>query len=180
MSKYKARFCVRGDMQTEGEDFFESYAPVVQWSTVRLMLILSMVYGMDTRQVDYVNAFAQAYLDEEVYIEIPRGYKHANEDEECVLKLNKSLYGLQQAPIAFFKLLRDTLVHKHGFKQMTNLDPCLFVRPDMICLCYVDDCLWFSLEPKNMDKVIDEIDKHDLTLTVESRDVSAFLGIQFS
>ena len=179
LSKYKARFCVRGDMQVEGEDYFESYAPVVQWSTVRLMLILSMVYGMETRQVDYVNAFAQADLDEEVYIELPRGY--AQEDsEDCVLKLNKSLYGMVQAPVAFFRLLRDTLVKKHGFKQMENLDPCLFVREDMVCLCYVDDCLWFSLEPEKMDAVIENIDKNDLTLTVESQDVSAFLGIQFS
>jgi Reverse transcriptase (RNA-dependent DNA polymerase) len=45
ISKYKARFCVRGDMQVEGEDFFESYAPVVQWSSVRLMLIMSIVHG---------------------------------------------------------------------------------------------------------------------------------------
>ena len=140
LSKFKARFCVRGDMQVEGEDYFESYAPVVQWSTVRLMLILSMVYGMDTRQVDYVNAFAQADLEEEVYIELPCGYGHDNE-EDCVLRLNKSLYGMVQAPVAFFKLLRDTLVKKHKFKQMVNMDPCLFVRDDMVCLCYVDDCL---------------------------------------
>ena len=166
-------------MQVEGEDYFESYAPVVQWSTGRWMLILSIVYGMHTRQVDYVNAFAQANIKEEVYIEVPRGYE-AVDEQDCVLKLNKSLYGMVQAPLAFFDLLKSTLVNKHGFRQMVNMDPCLFVRDDMICLCYVDDCLWFSLEPEKMDAVIDAIDKNDLTLTVESRDVSAFLGIQFS
>ncbi len=40
IKKFKARFCARGDMQLEGIDFFETYAPVVQWTTVRLMLIL--------------------------------------------------------------------------------------------------------------------------------------------
>jgi hypothetical protein len=34
MRKHKARFCVRGDKQLEGVDYFESYAPVVAWSTV--------------------------------------------------------------------------------------------------------------------------------------------------
>ena len=40
IKKFKARFCARGDQQIEGIDFFETYAPVVQWTTVRLMLIL--------------------------------------------------------------------------------------------------------------------------------------------
>ena len=41
VKKFKARFCVRGDCQTEGVDFFETWSPVVQWSTVRTMMILS-------------------------------------------------------------------------------------------------------------------------------------------
>ena len=36
--RHKAHFCARGDMQTEGVDFFATYAPVVQWSTIRLLL----------------------------------------------------------------------------------------------------------------------------------------------
>jgi hypothetical protein len=58
-SKFKARFCVRGDLQTEGVDYFETYAPVVQWSTVQLLLTLVVWEGWATRQVDYTNAFAQ-------------------------------------------------------------------------------------------------------------------------
>ena len=38
--KYMARLCVRGDLQTEGVDYFEIYTPLVQWSTIRLLLIL--------------------------------------------------------------------------------------------------------------------------------------------
>jgi hypothetical protein len=43
IKKFKARFCARGDMQIEGVDFFETYAPVVQWTTVRLMLVLEVL-----------------------------------------------------------------------------------------------------------------------------------------
>ena len=56
-TKKKARFCVRGDLQSKFEEY-ESYSPVDQWSTVRIMLILSIVHRLETRQVDYVNAFA--------------------------------------------------------------------------------------------------------------------------
>ena len=52
--KLKARFCVRGDQQIEGIDFFDTFAPVVQWSTVRMLLVLSLTLGLATKQVDYV------------------------------------------------------------------------------------------------------------------------------
>ena len=40
IKKFKAHFCARGDQQLEGIDFFETYALVVQWTTMRLLLIL--------------------------------------------------------------------------------------------------------------------------------------------
>ena len=41
--KLKARFCCRGDRQQHGVDYFETFAPVVLWETVRLMLALSII-----------------------------------------------------------------------------------------------------------------------------------------
>ena len=147
-TKKKGRFCVRGDLQSKFEEF-ESYSPVVQWSTVRLMLILSIVHGLETRQVDYVNAFAQADLDRDVFIEIPDGYEHTN-DVDCVLKLNKSLYGMTDAPLMFFELLKKNLLDAE-FEQLEHIDPCLFVHKHAICLTYVDDCLWFGKDGAALD-----------------------------
>jgi hypothetical protein len=62
--KFKARFCARGDKQIEGVDFFETFAPVVNWTTVRLLLILSQVLNLSTKQVDYTAAFIHAPLHE--------------------------------------------------------------------------------------------------------------------
>jgi hypothetical protein len=103
--RYKSRFCARGDKQTERVDFFETYAPVVQWSTIRLLLSIVLTEGWMTRQVDYTNAFAQAELKEEVYDENPRlfGPKSASDK---VLHLLKSLYGLRQTPHTFFEKLK--------------------------------------------------------------------------
>jgi hypothetical protein len=94
--KLKARFCVRGDCQKEGVDFFDTYAPVVSWTTVRLLLIISIVLGLATKQVDYTAAFVQAKLDEdeEVYVAMPRGYAKLGK----VLKLKRALYSLKQSP----------------------------------------------------------------------------------
>jgi hypothetical protein len=69
--KVKARFCARGDKQVEGVDYVEKYAPVVSWTTVRLLLCMSITQGWKTRQVDFSNAFVQSTLDRAVYIRFP-------------------------------------------------------------------------------------------------------------
>ena len=65
IKKFKARFCARGDQQLEGIDFFETYAPVVQWTTVRLMLILEVLLNLKSKQGDVTAAF--------LHVEIPDG-----------------------------------------------------------------------------------------------------------
>ena len=58
-------------LQVEGVEFFETYAPVVQWSTVCALLVMSIVLNLATQQIDFSNAFYQAEIDEEVYVEMP-------------------------------------------------------------------------------------------------------------
>ena len=177
--KLKARYYVRGDLQREGIAYFETYAPVVQWSTVRLVLTLILANNWVTKQVDYTNAFAQAKLNEEVYIESPRGF--ARKDGKDVLKLNNSLYGLKQAPKTFYEKLRDGLLER-GFQQ-SMIDPCLFLKEQMICLIYVDDTIITGPDTQAIEELILSLGmtEDDQVHTFELRDegeVGAFLGIQ--
>jgi hypothetical protein len=61
--KLKARFCARGDRQIEGLDLFETFAPVVAWETIRIMLIMSIIFDLATLQVDYTAAFVHVDID---------------------------------------------------------------------------------------------------------------------
>ncbi len=90
--KFKARFCVRGDMQIKGVDFFETWAPVVQWNTVRSMMILATRLNLISAQADITAAFVHAPLgpDEHIYVRQPAGF---HRDGDFVLKLEKSVYG---------------------------------------------------------------------------------------
>ncbi len=44
--KWKAHLCPHGGKQIEGINFWATYAPVVTWSTIHLILILSLITGM--------------------------------------------------------------------------------------------------------------------------------------
>ena len=85
IKKLKARFCARGDQQVEGIDFFETYAPVVQMTTIRLMLVLEVLLSLKLKQGDVTAAFLHGELEEGevVYLNMPRGFKQ----EGKVLKL---------------------------------------------------------------------------------------------
>ena len=58
--KLKSRWCCRGDRQVKDVDFFDTCAPVVKWTTVRLLLILTAQLGLATKQVDHTTAFVHA------------------------------------------------------------------------------------------------------------------------
>ena len=169
--KLKARFCVRGDRQIQGIDFFETWAPVVNWNTVRLMLILSLVLGLATKQVDYTTAFLHAPIKDEVYVEMPRGYTQPGK----VLRLNRSLYGLKQSPKNFFEYLKENL-EGVGFEAQTDIDPCLFISEKCICLVYVDDTLFFSPDPAYIEDTIERLRDRGMELEAEDS-VAGFLGV---
>jgi hypothetical protein len=61
--KLKARFCARGDRQIEGLDFFETFALVEAWETIRIVLIMSIIFDLATLQVDYTAVFVHVDID---------------------------------------------------------------------------------------------------------------------
>jgi Reverse transcriptase (RNA-dependent DNA polymerase) len=183
--KLKARFCVRGDKQKEGIDYFDTFAPVVSWQTVRLMLVLSIILNLATKQVDYTAAFVHAPIDKPpnydslseeekkkpgVFVSMPRGFVQPNK----VLILQKSLYGLKQAPRNFFLHLKGKL-ESTGFTSQQDLDPCLFISDKVICLVYVDDTLFYSTKEEYIDEVISRLKNSEMDLEVKG-EVAGFLG----
>eukprot|EP00978_Attheya_sp_CCMP212_P044377 scaffold308379_cov37-Attheya_sp.AAC.5 len=75
INKFKARFYVQGDMQIEGVDFFDTYAPVMQWSTIRLIMIIALLLNLTNAQADVTAAFLHTPLDggDEIFVDMPMG-----------------------------------------------------------------------------------------------------------
>ncbi len=82
IKEFKARFCARGDKQIEGIVFFETYAPVVQRTTIRLMFILEILLVLMSKQGNVFCAFFHGELEpgENVYVEMPLGFSQHSKD----------------------------------------------------------------------------------------------------
>ncbi len=173
VKKFKARFCARGDRQLEGIDYFETWAPVVQWSTIRLVLTLAVKLGFTSAQCDITAAFIHALLpdDEEVYIKQPCGFRTK---PNHVLRLRRSLYGLKQAPRHFFHYLTERLL-KQGLQQSIH-DPCLFMNTHMIVIVYVDDLLIFAKTDALIDSFITSLQQEEICLHKEGT-AEGYLGV---
>ena len=110
------------------------------------------MFELDTRQVDYNNAFAQASIKEDVYITMPRGFKPSDTKNDYVLKLNKRLYGLVQSPKPFYDHMSA------GQKEMdfvtSENNPCLFIHKDMIAISWIDDFVFVSRDGSKIDEMV--------------------------
>ena len=75
INKHKACLCAQGGMQPWGVNYWETYSPVVNWLSIRTLMILSILYDLETRSIDFVLAFTQADLDVLIFMEMPIGFR---------------------------------------------------------------------------------------------------------
>ncbi|KAF0917106.1 hypothetical protein E2562_016912 [Oryza meyeriana var. granulata] len=107
--KHKARLVAKGYVQQPSVDFDEVFAPVARIESVRLLLALAAQEGWPVHHMDVKSAFLNGELIEEVYVRQPPGFAVVGHEDK-VLRLDKALYGLRQAPRAWNAKLDETLV----------------------------------------------------------------------
>jgi histone deacetylase 1/2 len=89
IERHKARLVVKGFLQVEGIDFSEVYAPVSKHSTLRALLSVTAIHGLQLRQLDVKTAFLNGDLQEDIYMVQPPGYEEGG--PEIVCKLHSSV-----------------------------------------------------------------------------------------
>ncbi|GJV69671.1 putative ribonuclease H-like domain-containing protein [Tanacetum coccineum] len=123
----KARLVAQGYTQEEGIDYDEVFAPVARIEAIRLFLAFASFMGFIVYQMDVKSAFLYGTIDEEVYVSQPPGFVDPDHPTK-VYKVVKALYGLHQAPRAWYATL-STFLEKHGYKRGT-IDKTLFIKRD--------------------------------------------------
>ncbi|GJR16108.1 putative ribonuclease H-like domain-containing protein [Tanacetum coccineum] len=121
----KARLVAQGHRQEEGIDYEEVFAPVARIEAIRLFLAYASFMGFLVYQMDVKSAFLYGTIEEEVYVTQPPGFKDPDHPDK-VYKVVKALYGLHQAPRAWYETLANYLLG-NGFKR-GKIDHTLFIK----------------------------------------------------
>ncbi|GJS73418.1 reverse transcriptase domain-containing protein [Tanacetum coccineum] len=174
----KARLVAQGHRQEEGIDYEEVFAPVARIEAIRLFLAYASFMGFLVYQMDVKSAFLYGTIEEEVYVTQPLGFKDPDHPDK-VYKVVKALYGLHQAPRAWYETLANYLLG-NGFKR-GKIDQTLFIKKkkgDILLLhIYVDDIIFGStnkeLYVKSTSTLVDL--KKPLVKDVDTDDVDVHL-----
>jgi hypothetical protein len=75
IEKHKARFVARGFSHVEGVDYYETFAPVARYTSIRSIIAIAAEMGWRIHQMDVMTAFLNGFTEEEVYIEQPQGFE---------------------------------------------------------------------------------------------------------
>lgn len=141
------------------------------------MFALAATRSWSVQQLDINNAFLNGILEDNIFMSQPAGFVDTHYPEH-VCKLKKSLYGLRQAPRAWYDTLKGFLVDL-GFKRCTS-DFSLFFKSSstglLLILIYVDDILVTGDSPSDVLDVIRLLKKKFKLKHLG--EVSYFLGVE--
>ncbi|GJV38179.1 putative ribonuclease H-like domain-containing protein [Tanacetum coccineum] len=175
--KNKAWLIAQGFRQEEGIDYDEVFAPVTRIEAIKLFLAFASYMGFTFYQMDVKSEFLYGTIEEEVYVHQPTGFvdpAHPNK----VYKVIKALYGLHQAPRAWYKTLSSFLM-ENGFRRGT-IDKTLFIKKKksdiMLVQVYVDDIIFGSTK-KSMCTEFEDC-MHKRFQMSSMGELTFFLGLQ--
>lgn len=175
IDRCKARLVAKGYLQRPGIDFNETFAPVVRYESVRVLLSVASYRDFEIGQFDIKTAFLNGELEEDIFMDIPEGVNVDNKNLVC--KLNKSLYGLKQSPRQWNKRFNEFL-KLHDFKS-NEADHCVYHgsygTDELILALYVDDGLIISSSKEAIQLVLSEL-KKQFEITIG--DGTYFVGLE--
>jgi hypothetical protein len=138
---YKARLVAQGFTQIAAVDYTDTYAPVMHYKTLRLVLAIVAQKDYEFKQMDVPTAFLNATCKEELYMRLPPGMEK-NHPPGTVCRLLRTLYGIKQAPREW-NLELNSAIKALGYTRLTS-DTCVYVKDSktgnkIILPIFVDD-----------------------------------------
>jgi hypothetical protein len=146
--RHKGRIVSLGCMQIPGVDHTESFSPVGNDTSVRIVIGLSLFNDDWVLEIiDVEAAFLEGDVEKTMPMEWPAGMVHlgfiTEEEENCCIEQLKSVCGNSDAALICFRLFKKHLIEVMEMKQ-SLADPCVFfklteVKVALVAVCHVDD-----------------------------------------
>ncbi|KAL3687453.1 hypothetical protein R1sor_013762 [Riccia sorocarpa] len=175
---FKARLVARGFQQICGLDYQETFAPVIKWTTLRLIISLVARHSWPLSHLDVRTAFLHGELQDEVYLTLPPGFKTSS--PHIVFRLCKALYGLRQAPRAWYDKI-DRFFRDAGLRR-SDYDPSLYFSNEggeyVFILIYVDDLLVTANHSRRIQQLVNLLTKNFEMSGIG--DLTNYLHVKFS
>ncbi|GJW05386.1 putative ribonuclease H-like domain-containing protein [Tanacetum coccineum] len=173
----KARLVAQGHTQEEGIDYDEVFAPVARIEAIRIFLAYASYMGFMVYQMDVKSAFLYGQIEEEVYVCQPPGFEDPDHPNK-VYKVVKALYGLHQAPRAWYDTLANYLLC-NGFER-GKINQTLFIKRHkghiLLVQIYVDEIIFGSTKKELCDE-FEKLMKDKFQMS-SMGELTFFLGLQ--
>nr|GEY21534.1 hypothetical protein [Tanacetum cinerariifolium] len=151
--------------------------PIARIEAIRLFLAYASFMGFLVYQMNVKSAFLYGTIEEEVYVCQPLGFEDPQHPDK-VYKVVKALYGLHQAPRAWYETLATYLL-ENGFQRGT-IDQTLFIKRKqkdiLLVQIYVDDII-FGATNKALCQSFKKLMKDKFQMS-SMGELTFFLGLQ--
>ena len=176
--KKKARFVAKGFSQIQGHDYWDTFSPTAKATSLRILFAKAASEDMAIKQLDVSTAYLYAPIEEEIYIEPPKGHIPQAKND-MVWKLKKSLYGLKQSGRNWNRTM-DTFFQENGFKR-SQADYSVYTKEYdgnnlVIIALYVDDNLILAHREKDLVETKSLLEGR---LKMKEIDTNCFVGVEY-
>lgn len=173
IERYKARLVVRGFSQEYGVDYFQTYSPVIRYTSIRTIMAVAAAENLKLAQFDIKTAFLYGDLSETIHMKQPVGYEDGT-SKVCLLR--KSLYGLKQASKNWNEKFTKFL-QSYDLK-VSSADPCVFTgdaERRIILGIFIDDGIIAAKHEEDITNLITYLTKE---FKIRTMDATCFVGLE--